>query len=449
MKMTSSYRRRGLAAGVAILLGLGTTACGNAAMLGDDNPAEAKECAPYQKYQGHKGTKVRMTGSSRDLEANLLQQALRRFGDCTGIEFQYEGDAAFENTIRKNVADGETPDLAIFAQPGLLKDLIAQGAVKPASAEVEANGKKGWNQDWLDYGSVDGTFYAAPMSASVKSLVWYSPKTFAKKGYQVPQNWDELIALSDRIAADGEKPWCAGIESGDATGWPATDWMEDVALRVAGPEAYDSWVSHEIPFNDPQIAAVTDKVGSILKNPRYVNAGIGGVKSIATTSFQAAGLPVLSGKCTMHRQASFYAGQWPRGTQVAEDGDVYAFYFPAIDPAKGKPTLVAGEFLAAFTDRPEVQAVQAYMSSGEFATSRASMGGWVSANKNVDMKVYSNPVDHLSAEILQDEKTVARFDGSDMMPGSVGAGTFWVGMTNWIKGASTKATLNAIEASWP
>ena len=115
------------------------------------------------------------------------------------------------------------------------------------------------------------------------------------------------------------------------------------------------------------------------------------MKSIATTAFQEAGLPITNGKCALHRQASFYANQWPEGTKVAEDGDVFAFYFPAIDPAKGKPVLGGGEFVAAFADRPEVQAVQTYLASGEYANSRAKLGDWVSANNKLDIANVAEP----------------------------------------------------------
>jgi alpha-glucoside transport system substrate-binding protein len=151
----------------------------------------------------------------------------------------------------------------------------------------------------------------------------------------------------------------------------------------------------------------------------------------------------------MHRQASFYANQWPKGTNVAETGDVYAFYFPPIDPSKGKPLLVAGEFVAAFADRDEVAKTQAYLASAEWATSRAKIGDWVSANKNVDPTAFGKPIDKLSVQLLQDPNTVARFDGSDLMPGAVGSGSFWKGMTDWISGKDTKATLDFIESSWP
>jgi alpha-glucoside transport system substrate-binding protein len=308
--------------------------------------------------------------------------------------------------------------------------------------------------DSKSWGTVDGTFYAAPLGANVKSFVWYSPTVFEEKGYEVPKTWDDLLALSDKIAADDPdgKPWCAGIESGDATGWPATDWLEDVMLRTAGPEAYDKWVAHETPFNDPAVATALAEVGKILKNPKFVNGGQGDVKTIASTAFQDAGLPLLdNGGCYMHRQASFYAANFPEGTNVAEDGDVWAFYLPAKDETT-KPVLVGGEFTAAFADRPEVKAFQTYLASVEWANERAKTcgaGGCVTANTQADAGLLKNPVDKLSAEILTDKASTSRFDGSDLMPGAVGAGTFWKGMTNWITGQDDKATLDYIENSWP
>jgi alpha-glucoside transport system substrate-binding protein len=323
-----------------------------------------------------------------------------------------------------------------------------------APADTAANVDKYFGEDWKKYGTVDGTFYAAPLGANVKSYVWYSPGVFKDKGYTVPTTWDELLTLSKKIAADDpqSKPWCAGIGSGDATGWPATDWLEDVLLRTSDKETYDKWVAHEIPFNDPAVVTALGKVGQILKDPAMVNGGLGDVKSIATTTFQDAGLPVLQGGCYMHRQASFYAANWPKGTKVAEDGDVWAFYLPAVDPAKGKPVLGGGEFVAAFSDRPEAQAFQTYLSSPEWANLKAKAttnGGWVSANKGLKVENLVSPIDQLSAKTLADPQAVFRFDGSDMMPSAVGAGTFWKGMTDWITGKSDAETLDFIEKSWP
>jgi alpha-glucoside transport system substrate-binding protein len=248
------------------------------------------------------------------------------------------------------------------------------------------------------------------------------------------------------------KPWCAGIGSGDATGWPATDWLEDVMLRTAGPDAYDQWVNHEIPFNDEQVVEALDQVGNILKNEEYVNGGFGGVDTISTTEFTEGGLPILDGECAMHRQASFYAANWPEGTDVSENGDVFAFYLPVANEDFGRPVLGGGEFTVAFNEEPATQAMQTYLSSDIWANEKAKAttgGGWVSANTGLDINNLASPVDQLSGEILQDPEAVFRFDGSDQMPGAVGAGSFWTEMVAWIEGKDSQEALDSIESSWP
>ncbi|MFI5840222.1 ABC transporter substrate-binding protein [Catenuloplanes sp. NPDC051500] len=438
--------RQALAVASALGLVLTAAACGGGG--DDDNAAATGDCSIYEKYK-HDGTEVSIYASIRDTEADLLEQSWAEFTECTGITIKYEGSGEFEAQLQVRVDGGNAPDIAFIPQPGLIARFAEAGKLKAVGADTKTMAEANYSADWLKYATVGGQLYGAPFGSNVKSFVWYSPKTFTEKGYKVPTTWDELIALSDQIAATGEKPWCAGIESGDATGWPATDWIEDVMLRANTPEVYDQWVNHEIPFNDPKVASAVDKAGSILKNDKYVNGGFGDSKSISTTAFQEGGLPILEGKCALHRQASFYANQWPEGTKVAEDGDVYAFYFPSIDAAGGKPILGAGEFTVAFADRPEVQAVQTYLASGEHANSRGKLGNWVSANKKLDINNVQNPIDKLSVGILQDTTTVFRFDGSDLMPAAVGAGTFWKGMVDWVNGKDTASTLSYIEGSWP
>ncbi|MGV9215389.1 ABC transporter substrate-binding protein [Micromonospora sp. RB23] len=435
---------------IAGVLGLAfsATACGTGNDKKSDKAGSA-ECAPYEKYQGNDGKKVSIYASIRDAEADLLERSWSQFTDCTGIEIAYEGSGEFEAQLPVRVDGGNAPDIAFVPQPGLVKRFADAGKLKSLSADTKALAEQNMPADWLKYGTVNGTLYGVPLGANVKSFVWYSPKTFKEKGWEVPTTWDQLIALSDKIAASGMKPWCAGVESGDATGWPATDWIEDVILRTQGPEVYDQWTTHAIPFNDPRIVDAVDRAGSILKNEKYVNGGFGGVKSITTTAFQEAGLPVTTGKCAMHRQASFYANQFPEGTKVAADGDAFAFYFPAIDPAKGKPVLGAGEFVVAYADRPEVQAVQTYLASAEYVNSRAKLGNWVTANNKLDIANVASPIDKLSVQILQDKTGTFRFDGSDLMPAAVGAGTFWKGMVDWLNGKQTAPVLQGIESSWP
>ena len=456
MALISKRRFATLSGDLAVALT--ATACGGSS----DEPGDAGassgtssiDCAPYTAFGDLKGKTVSVYTSITAPEDAPHQASYKPFEECTGVTIKYEGSKEFEAQLPVRVKGGNAPDIAYLPQPGLLKTMVETGKVKPAPAEVTANVDKNM-PDFKEYGTVDGTFYAAPLGANVKSFVWYSPSAFADKGYQIPKTWAELLTLTDKIAADNPgdevKPWCAGIESGDATGWTATDWVEDVMLRTAGAETYDKWQKHEIPFNDPAVATALAEVGKILKNPKYVNGGFGDVKTIASTSFQDAGQPVLDGGCYMHRQASFYAANWPEGTKVAEDGDVWAFYLPAMDEST-RPVLGGGEFVAAFADRPEVKAFQTYLASVEWANERAKTcgsGGCVTANKNADPALLTNPVDKLSAEQLTDKTATFRFDGSDLMPGAVGSGTFWKGMTNWITGQDDKATLDYIEQSWP
>jgi alpha-glucoside transport system substrate-binding protein len=444
--------RKAVALTAAVVASFAIAACGSSDDGGSGTAASNADCSKYTQYGDLKGKTVSVYTSIVAPEDQQQIDSYKPFEQCTGAKIKYEGSKEFEAQLPVRVKGGNAPDIAIVPQPGLLKTLVATGKVVKAPDATAKNVDQFFGKDWKGYGTVDGTFYAAPLGANVKSFVWYSPSAFADKGYAVPQTFDELMTLTQKITADNGKgsAWCAGIGSGDATGWPATDWLEDVLLRTAGPEVYDKWVNHQIPFNDPQVATALAKVGGILKNPDFVNGG--NVKSIASTTFQDAGQPILDGSCWMHRQASFYAANWPEGTKVAEDGDVWAFYFPAIDPAKGKPVLGGGEFITAFADRPEVAAFQTYLSSADWANNKAKAtpnGGWVSANKGLDVNNLVSPIDKLSAQILQDPKAQFRFDGSDQMPGAVGAGTFWKGMTDWITGKSDADTLNYIEQSWP
>jgi alpha-glucoside transport system substrate-binding protein len=217
-------------------------------------------------------------------------------------------------------------------------------------------------------------------------------------------------------------------------------------LRINGPDVYDQWVNHEIPFNDPKVKAVADAVGGILKNPDYMG-GDNAIKAVATTKFQDGGLPILDGNCYMHRQASFLATNWPEGVTVGPDGDVDTFYLPvkAGDP---KYMLGGGDLIAAGTDKPETFDTLAYTNSLEYQTAIIKAGDTnLSTRKDFDTSVIADPVTRGFADLLKNSE-VFRFDGADMMPAAIGSGAFWKEATAWIVGGSTDDMLNNIEAAW-
>jgi alpha-glucoside transport system substrate-binding protein len=452
--MFSTFGRRHRFGGLAVAtagLSLLAASCSSNSSTPTASVTLTGDCAQYQAYAGHAGTSVSMFASIISPESDSLEKSWADFEKCTGITIKYEGSNDFESQLGVRVAGGTAPDLAVIPQPGLLAQMVKTHKVVKPPAQTVTN-ENNWSPIWKQYATVDGTFYAAPMSANMKSLVWYSPKAFTQAGYQVPTTWDQLMSLSAQMAAAGKaKPWCGGIGSGTATGWPATDWLEEVVLRQYGGSVYDDWVSHKLPFASAQIKGAMQTVAGWMLNPAWVNAGFGDVKSIATTTFQDAGKPILTGKCWMLQQASFYEAQWPTGTKVGPTGDVFAFYLPQMSASVPTPVEGGGEFVTAFSSRPEVQAVQNYLSTAAWAESRIKVApGWVSANKAVDQTLYTDPIDQLSAKYLTDPNATFRFDASDMMPAAVGSGEEWKAFTAWFaQGWSIPQVTADVDDAWP
>ncbi|KZE42475.1 ABC transporter substrate-binding protein [Microbacterium sp. T32] len=400
-------------------------------------------------------TTVRISGGITGNEADLLNQSFDQFTKDTGIKVEYTGDKSFEGNIVTKVTGGDAPDIAIVPQPGLLQTLVGTGDVKKASDAVSSNVDKYWGKDWKSYGTVDGDFYAAPMLANVKGYVWYSPSKFKEWGVSIPKTYDELLTLTQTIQQKtGSAPWCAGFASGDASGWPGTDWIEDLVLRQSGPDVYDKWVANEVKFTDPQIKDAFDAVGKILLNPAYVNAGFGDVKSINSVAFADVAAKVADGSCALTHQASFLSSNFLTvknasggEVKVAPDGDVYAFLLPGVK--EGEQSVEGGgEFVATFSDDANVQKVAEFMSSPEFADARVKLGGVISANKGADPTLASSEFLQEAMKVVQNPDTTLRFDASDLMPATVGAGSFWKGMVSWIDGTPTDTVLSDIQAGY-
>jgi len=445
--MTTRTRRAALSvAGVAVAA-LALSACAPPTGPG----GEEIDCTDYEAY-GEPGGAVEVYATIQGVEADQLVESWEAYSFCTGTEIQYTGTQEFETQINVRVQGGDAPDLAIIPQPGLLQRVVDSGSVVAAPAEVESNVDEYWSESWKEYGTVDGTFYAAPLMASVKGYIWYSPNQFEELGVEVPATWDELMTLTETLAegnTDTYRPWCVGFGSGDATGWPGTDWIEDLVLRQSGPEAYDAWVAGELPFSSPEVTAAFDSAGEILRSADYVNGGYGGVESINSTTFNDGGLTILEDQCSLHHQASFYEAQWPEGTDVSENGDVWAFLTPPVNADDPASVTGGGEFVAAFNDEEATASLQAFLSSAEWANIRVGLGGVISANQGLDPANAGSEIGRQSIEILQGSDTVFRFDGSDLMPAAVGSASFFTELVNWIGGKDTAQTLSDIDATWP
>ncbi|WP_424992001.1 ABC transporter substrate-binding protein [Paenibacillus castaneae] len=396
-----------------------------------------------------KGKKVTMFGPFTDADEVKFNESIKAFEEKTGIDIAYEGSKEFEATISVRVNGNNAPDIADFPQPGLLSGFAKAGKVIDIKSFLSDDYlNKQYNASWLDMGTMPGAggdiMAGVWARSSVKSLVWYNKKAFAEAGYTVPKTWAELMKLTDDIAKDGDPAWSIGIESGTATGWPATDWMEDIMLRTTTPENYDKWVSGELPFTDPVVKNAAEKMAEIWFNADYV---YGGRKSIATTSFGDAVKPLFDNppKAWLHRQAGFITSFFPEGL-TADDYDW--FPFPSIDEKYGTPALISGDIYAMFNDRPEVRAVMEFFTTGDSLKTWIQTGGVTAPMNDADPSWYPNDQERRMAEFVKTADTI-RFDGSDLMPGAVGAGTFWKGMTDWVSGTVDLDTaLKEIQTGW-
>ncbi len=397
------------------------------------------------------GKTVTVLGPMVEVEEEKFNRALAPFEEATGIDVQYNGTKEFEVQVSVRVDAGDAPDIIDFPQPGYLANIVRQGKVVDVSTFMDMDRlKANYNQAWLDMATMEGP--DGPIMSGVwhrtagKSMVWYPKAQFEAAGYEVPQTWDELMALTQQIADDGDTAWCIGIESGNATGWVATDWMENIMLRTTSLENYDKWVKGELPFSSPEVKNAAETMAKIWLDDKYV---YGGTKQIVTTFIGDSPVPMFENppKCWLHMQAGWIPDFFGQGLKPGVDYDF--FYLPPIDQAYGKPVLVAGDIMAMFNDRPEVRALMEYFSTGASVEEWVKAGGAISPHMDSKLEWYGNPMDKKIAAMILDADSV-RFDASDLMPGEVGAGSFWKGMTDWVSGSTDLDTaLKEIDAAWP
>lgn len=390
---------------------------------------------------------VTVFGAFVDEEAHRFEESIRPFEEKTGIKVIYEGSKDFETLISVRVEGGNAPDIAGLPQPGLMANFAEKGKLVPVWPSLSALLDKNYAPVWRELGSYEGTTYGIFHRVNAKSFVWYPKKAWEKAGYVPPTTWDELNRLMDRMVADGHTPWAVGIEAGGATGWVGTDWIEDIMLRTAGPDAYDRWVSGEMAFNAPEVKAAFEVLGKIWLDPKYV---YGGKNYILTTSFGDSQQPLFTDppRAWMHRQGNFITGFFPDEVQENLEDEVGVFALPAINPEYGIPVLGGGDQFVVFNDRPEVREFMEYLATWESGKLWAQAGGALFPYLDQDLNAYPNAIERSLAEALVNAK-VFRFDASDLMPAQVGAGTFWTGIVDWVGGKSLDAVLSDIQRSWP
>ena len=407
------------------------------------------------------GEEVTITGALIGEDQDGFRANFESFTEETGIVVTYQGSDNFEQEIQIQMESGDTPDFALWPQPGAVVDAAQRGMLTSlADLDIDLDAyATNFSSYLVGLGTVDDVVYGGANAANLKSIVWYQPAEFEARGYAVPETWDAMIALADQIVADGMNPFCFGMYSNGASGWLATDWMEDIMLRTGnGTASYDQWVTNELKFEDPIVKNAATFLSQIMHTENYV---VGGTDAIVSTYFGNAQDPMFSKDangnpgCFMHRQASFIPSFWPEANQAEAGIETTVFPFPVIDASLPKAALGAGDMWGAFNDRDATKAVAEYMLSAEFHAAAAAMpnNARLSAHTGFDTSLYSKDINRILGTIIADALAADafRFDASDLMPPEVGAGSFWKEMMNLaVEGPGYIDTALAnIDTSWP
>lgn len=407
MEERTTVRRRGV--GLLAVLALVAAACSSgtatespAASTGTASPAAST--GPAESPDGGMiGGTVSVIGTWGGSEQESFLAMVAPFEEATGVDVQYTGTRDINLILSTGVASGILPDVAGLPGPGQLVEWAKAGAIKPLDDVLDLTTYTAETAPALvDLGTVDGKVSGVFIKAAVKGLIWYNPGVYAAGE---PASWDALMATATAPASD---LWCIGLESGAASGWPGTDWIEDFVLRQSGPDVYDAWVAGTQKFSSPEIKSAFEAFGAAAAKTA------GGSNAILTTNFGDGGNGLFTDPptCLFHHQASFITDFF-KNQGGAQDGQYDFFRMPDLNPAYAGATTGAGDLFGMFNDTPQARALMAYLVTPEAQAIWVGRGGALSANTMVTE--YPDEISKRSAEILANAG-VFRFDASDLMP---------------------------------
>jgi alpha-glucoside transport system substrate-binding protein len=356
------------------------------------------------------------------------------FESTTGIQVHYIGTRDADAVLASELKSGNPPDLAVLATPGELSQYAYDGYLVPLDRALDPSRMSSeYAQGWIHLMHAKGRsgkphYYAVIIKAALKSVIWFDPRNLPPGVRDVLTpglTWTRLARLSAGLARTGRPPWCVGLESSSTSGWPGTDWIEDILLHQSGPLVYDRWIVGKLPWTSAPIRQAWQTFGSVIAAHGLVN---GGVHGMLWTNFGQAGQSLFTSppKCFLEHQASFITASYAEDKLSSGGGggnprpgtDFNFVPFPTIDSAGRGSEEVAGDLLGMFRDTPAARKLIAYLTTpaAQAAWIRRPGSGAISVNRLVPLSDYPpDPVSRALAENLT-HATSVRFDASDSMP---------------------------------
>ncbi len=399
-----------------------------------------EEGSPGGDGDGALGGTISILAVYADAEQESFEAMIQPWLDENGVTLEYSSTRDINAQLTTQLAGGNPPDIAGLPGPGAMAQFARDGDLLPLDDVIDMDTYSSQYDDgWIVAGTVDDQLVGIFTKVSVKGLIFYNPQQFEAAGYTVPEDFDGLTALVDQISADGTPPWGITLESGAASGWPGTDWIEDFLIRQSGPEIFDQWVAGELPWTSPEVRAAWEAFGAWAGDEAYVAGGAG---QAINTNFGNGGDCLFSDppECFLHHQASFITGFFEDNfPDVAVAGETYDFFpMPGIE-FEGVTT--AGDLFGMFNDTPQARSLMQYLTTPEAQQIWVERGGAISPSKEVPVEAYPDETSQRFAEILLNAETT-RFDADDRMPAQMQE-AFWGGVLEYVQDPSSLDTILA------
>jgi alpha-glucoside transport system substrate-binding protein len=356
------------------------------------------------------------TGAEASSFGQVIAAFNKQYPDVK-VNYKPVGDN-LPTVVSTAVAGGNPPDMADIAQPGLVKQFVDKGALKPmtyAKGVFSAN----FAPSWVALGTFNKKVYGLVFKASNKSTVWYNAHAFKNAGVNAPKTWPQLVSAANTVKASGVPPYSIG----GADGWTLTDLFENIYLRQAGPAKYALLTAHKLKWTDPSVGAALKTMAQVVGTSANM---AGGTSGAVQTDFPTSVNNVFQNppKAAMVLEGDFVPGV---ATVKAKPGVDYGeFPFPSIN---GSPNavVIGGDTIVAFRDTPAIEAFAKFLATPQAAAAWAKKGGFATGNTKMAVTVYPDATTRATAGAIAAAKSVA-FDMSDQQPASFGA---TVGQGEW------------------
>ena len=383
------------------------------------------------------GGTVHILGTWTGAERDSFDAVMKPFTDRTGIKISFEATRDLDALLQTRIAAGSPPELTGAPGIGTLIKLARAGKLVPLDGKVNTSVlNSDYASDWVNLGKVDGKLYQLFAWASLKGLVWYDPKAFAAKGYQVPTTWADLMTLQNRIKAAGGKPWCVALESQAASGWPGSDWVKEIVLSQSGPQVYDNWWQGKQKWTSPEIKQAWQTWGQVL-GPNDSNV-YGGKQYMIATTFGDGGQGLFSTppKCYMFNQGSFITSFLDAYTPKPTAGTDYAvFPLPDVNSANTGAHVVAGDAFVMAKDTPQARKVLDYLATAQAQDIWVKRGGGkLAINNKVPVSDYPDVISKSLAQVVLNTK-IGRYDAGDLMPSDM-RNAYWSAVLKFVQNQS-------------